>query len=617
MTGTDGVTVNLTGDEEEELTMDNGGSYSFTVASLGTYTVSAIKEGYEFNVTSRTFESVIENRVQDFVTNPQTFTITGSVNGTDEVTVLLGGDSDEARITDEDGIYEFSVIDGGTYTLTPQKPGYSFEPVSVNFDSVTADITQDFAATLNSHTISGTVTGADDVTVQLSGNAENEITVDDGGSYSFTVDALGSYVVAVSCIGYQLTPDIKMFPNLLEDATQDFQAIQDTYTISGTVTGTDGVTVRLSGDDEDEVVVENDGTYSFAVLSLGTYTVSVEKERVSFPISQETFHYLLRDETHDFIAAVSDVIIISVLVTGLDDVTVQLSGDMDGKQIVGDNDLYQFTLERGGTYTVSVFKEACTFDTYEVTFENVMADMVQNFKGQLISEDVKSQFLSHVQSGNTAQINVMLDNMPFIHSVKDSQGWSPLHWAAYEENTEIIKLLLDRGADIKARNNGGDTPLHWAVYVGKTEIVQLLLDRGADIEAKNNLGDTSLHKAVKNGSTETVQLLLDKNANIETKNNDGDTPLHMATYFGKTEIVQLLLGRGADIEAKNNNDNTPLHLAVYVGKTQIVQILLNRDANVNALNNRNNTPLDYAVLYSYTEIAEILTAAGGKHGNEL
>jgi len=64
--------------------------------------------------------------------------------------------------------------------------------------------------------------------------------------------------------------------------------------------------------------------------------------------------------------------------------------------------------------------------------------------------------------------------------------------ACSEGNLEIVKLLLDRGACIEAKNNDGDTPLIIACSGGHLEMVKLLLDRGACIEAKNNNGDTPL-----------------------------------------------------------------------------------------------------------------------------
>jgi ribosomal protein S18 acetylase RimI-like enzyme len=79
--------------------------------------------------------------------------------------------------------------------------------------------------------------------------------------------------------------------------------------------------------------------------------------------------------------------------------------------------------------------------------------------------------------------------------------------AAREGYTELVKLLLDAGADIEAKDKYGYTALIRAASNGYTEVVKLLLDAGADIEAKKENGDTALIRAASNGHTEVVKLL--------------------------------------------------------------------------------------------------------------
>ena len=72
---------------------------------------------------------------------------------------------------------------------------------------------------------------------------------------------------------------------------------------------------------------------------------------------------------------------------------------------------------------------------------------------------------------------------------------------------DLVKKMLSYGADVNAKNNGGNTPLHLASYEGYTEIVKLLLEHGADVNAKNNYGETSLYWASSNGYSAIVKLL--------------------------------------------------------------------------------------------------------------
>ncbi len=154
-----------------------------------------------------------------------------------------------------------------------------------------------------------------------------------------------------------------------------------------------------------------------------------------------------------------------------------------------------------------------------------------------------------------------------------------LRTAAKEGNTEEVERLLDRGANIEAKDTYGRTPLMFAAKYGKTETVKLLMDRGANIEAKNNMGRTPLMIAAWRGDTETVELLLDHEANIEaTDNSGGWTPLMLAALWGETETVELLLNREANIEAKNTYGRTPLLIAALWGETETVELLIKHGA---------------------------------------
>ena len=127
---------------------------------------------------------------------------------------------------------------------------------------------------------------------------------------------------------------------------------------------------------------------------------------------------------------------------------------------------------------------------------------------------------------------------------------SPNKWKAHAVNlkrvglvqdVETIKLLLDNGADVHARD---DYALRRASGKGYTEIVKLLLDRGADVDAYDGC---ALRWASEKRHTEIVKMLLDKGADV--RNN---AALRRASDKGHTEIVKLLLDNGADVHALDN-----------------------------------------------------------------
>ncbi len=112
----------------------------------------------------------------------------------------------------------------------------------------------------------------------------------------------------------------------------------------------------------------------------------------------------------------------------------------------------------------------------------------------------------------------------------------------------VVEALLDRDADIEAKNDRGSTPLGAALFNDTSETVELLLTRGADPNA-----GLYLHSATRANDVALATLLLEHGADIESAANitvDGNpwndiTPLHIATLNPNLDVVELLLDRGA------------------------------------------------------------------------
>jgi len=104
-------------------------------------------------------------------------------------------------------------------------------------------------------------------------------------------------------------------------------------------------------------------------------------------------------------------------------------------------------------------------------------------------------------------------------------------------NLELIKELLDKGANINNRDKDGMTALHNAAIEGHIEIVKYLLKRGANLEAANNVGMTALHLAVYNRNIEVVRELIKNGAKLNIRDNSGNTALDYAVIWKYKEIV--------------------------------------------------------------------------------
>ena len=172
-------------DESKDQEFSNPTSYSVqdTIQSF-THTVFGERYYYRVRTNTGNKDSGWSNTLMIEVTG---WTISGTVTGGDSVTVTLSGDAAETQTVNNGGKYSFMVAYGGNFTVTPIKTGYMFVPTNKSFMNITANQTQNFTATKQTFTLSGKITGADSVTVTLSGDSSATQTVNDGGTYSFNI----------------------------------------------------------------------------------------------------------------------------------------------------------------------------------------------------------------------------------------------------------------------------------------------------------------------------------------------------------------------------------------------------------------------------------------------
>jgi len=90
---------------------------------------------------------------------------------------------------------------------------------------------------------------------------------------------------------------------------------------------------------------------------------------------------------------------------------------------------------------------------------------------------------------------------------------------------EVAHLLVEHGADVKAKDKDRWTPLHSAMGAGSVDLACFFVENGADMKAKNNHRSTPLHKAMRAGSVDLACFLVECGADVEARDNDGWTPL--------------------------------------------------------------------------------------------
>jgi outer membrane lipoprotein SlyB len=222
----------------------------------------------------------------------------------------------ENPVTNASGNYSGTVTYGWSGTVTPQKAGYNFTPPSTVYTNVTSNQTQNYTGVLQTFTITGTVTsgGSPLSGVTMSGLPGNPVTGGDG-SYSGTVTYGWSGTVTPQKTGYNFTPSSTPYTNVTSNQTQNYTAVLQTFTITGTVTwgGSPLSGVTMSGLPGSPVTGAN-GAYSATVDYGWSGTVTPQKTGYNFTPSSTPYTNVTSNQTQNYtgVLQIEGVIFVSL-----------------------------------------------------------------------------------------------------------------------------------------------------------------------------------------------------------------------------------------------------------------------------------------------------------------
>ena len=152
-------------------------------------------------------------------------------------------------------------------------------------------------------------------------------------------------------------------------------------------------------------------------------------------------------------------------------------------------------------------------------------------------------------AGQQAAVERFIQQDPQSLHARSSDGWTPLHLAAFFGHPDLARSLIAAGADVNARSTNAmkNTPLHAAAAGGKTVAARVLLEHGATVNATQEGGWTALHSAAQSGHRELLEVLLAHGGDLKLRAANNQSPLDLALLGGHAGLVELLeqLGGGA------------------------------------------------------------------------
>jgi len=177
----------------------------------------------------------------------------------------------------------------------------------------------------------------------------------------------------------------------------------------------------------------------------------------------------------------------------------------------------------------------------------------------------KAYLFKAVAKGGLAKVKSLI-NAGMDVNTRDNYGMIALVNASRNGHTEIVKFLIDNGADKSYFEDA-------LIATSNIDIVKLLIDYGVDINASNRYYNNALTLAAVYGYSDIVKLLIENGANINYAGEEGSTALMNASSQNHIEIVKLLLDNGADVNAINLSGDTALVLASQFGYKNIIKLL--------------------------------------------
>ncbi|HTA71889.1 MAG TPA: ankyrin repeat domain-containing protein [Bryobacteraceae bacterium] len=160
----------------------------------------------------------------------------------------------------------------------------------------------------------------------------------------------------------------------------------------------------------------------------------------------------------------------------------------------------------------------------------------------LLQKGVELDIFAACMAGALQRVAELAREEPALIKSYSQDGWTPLHLACFFNQPAIAEALILEGADVQARSRNAmkNAPLHAAAAGRSRESVRILIEHGADVNAKQEAGWTALHAASQNGDIEMVRLLIAGGAHVHARAENNQNALDLAMTKGHQAVVDIL-----------------------------------------------------------------------------